>query len=45
MTDKKEKEQLEATFTENNELILIESKTMRDQHVYREVRSIVDLSI
>ncbi len=36
MTDKKEKEQLEATFTENNELILIESKTMRDQHVYRD---------
>ncbi|AKR13306.1 hypothetical protein bcgnr5383_54720 [Bacillus cereus] len=28
--------QLEAEFTEDNMLVLIESRTMRDQHVYRE---------
>lgn len=28
--------QLEASFTDSNELILVESRTMRDQHVYRD---------
>ena len=28
--------QLEAGITEENELVLIESRTMRDQHVYRD---------
>ncbi|WP_245637780.1 hypothetical protein [Cytobacillus solani] len=28
--------QLEASLTYSNELILVESRTMRDQHVYRD---------
>lgn len=32
MTDK----QMEASLTDSNELILVESRTMRDQHVYRD---------
>jgi hypothetical protein len=32
----KDKEQMEASLTDSNELVLIESRTMRDQHVYRD---------
>ncbi|MRX56738.1 hypothetical protein GJU41_22605 [Bacillus idriensis] len=34
--NKSKKEQLEAGLNEENELVLIESRTMRDQHVYRD---------